>query len=373
MFGKIVFISNTANFSKFNRPFMRWFKQKGWQVDYISAGEELVLDCDNQYTVCITRTPLNFKNIKAYKELKKILLNNYDIIHCHTPMGSVLARLAARKGRSKVIYTVHGFHFYKSAPLLNWVIYYPIEKFLAKYTDCLVTINQEDYCLASKKFKLQAVFHINGVGVDINRFYPASYQKKKLLRKEFGFCDRDFILLYIAEFISRKNHRFLIRQLPLLRQSIPGLKIIFAGEGKLLKTSKKNAERLKVTENVYFFGYRNDVDKLCRIADIHISPSKQEGLAVSNIEAMASGLPLLCSKIRGVLDVVTEGRNGFFFELNNPGKMVDEIITLYKNSDLRETMARNNVMDAKRFSVNTAVEKMAEIYARFMSHILDTG
>jgi glycosyltransferase EpsD len=154
---KILFISNTANFSKFNRPFMRWFKQQGWQVDYVSAGEEVIHDCDNQYTICIARNPFNLKNLKAYKELKSILINDYDIIHCHTPTGGVLARLAARKNRVKVIYTAHGFHFYKGAPLLNWVIYYPVEKLLLKYTDCLITINHEDYYFAKKKFKMQTV------------------------------------------------------------------------------------------------------------------------------------------------------------------------------------------------------------------------
>jgi glycosyltransferase EpsD len=152
--GKILFVSNTANFSKFNRPFMRWFRQQGWQVDYVSAGEEAVSDCDNDYAVCIARSPFNLRNFKAYKDLKALLLNNYDIIHCHTPMGACLARLAARHCGAKVVYTAHGFHFFKGAPLLNWLVFYPIEKYLSKHTDCLVTINEEDYYLASKKFKM---------------------------------------------------------------------------------------------------------------------------------------------------------------------------------------------------------------------------
>jgi glycosyltransferase EpsD len=153
---KILFVSNTANFSKFNRPFMRWFRDQGWQVDYVSAGEEVVSGCDNQYTVCIARSPFNLNNLRAYRELKAVLVNDYDIIHCHTPMGACLARLAARKSRAKVIYTAHGFHFFKGAPLLNWLVFYPIEKYLSKYTDCLVTINEEDYYLANQKFKMQA-------------------------------------------------------------------------------------------------------------------------------------------------------------------------------------------------------------------------
>jgi glycosyltransferase EpsD len=153
---KILFVSNTANFSKFNRPFMRWFREQGWQVDYASAGEETVSDCDNQYTVRMARSPFSLKNFRAYRELKAVLLNDYDIIHCHTPMGACLARLAARNHKARVIYTAHGFHFFRGAPLLNWLMFYPVEKYLAKYTDALVTINEEDYYLANQKFKMRA-------------------------------------------------------------------------------------------------------------------------------------------------------------------------------------------------------------------------
>jgi glycosyltransferase EpsD len=220
--------------------------------------------------------------------------------------------------------------------------------------------------LQARNLRCRCLFHINGIGVDINQFYPLSINEKEHLRKNFDLCDKDFILLYIAEFIPRKNHSFLLRQLPLLRQFIPELRVIFAGGGKLLETCKKSAVKLRVTEIVHFLGYRNDIEKLCQISDIHISPSKQEGQGLNNIEAMASGLPIICSRIRGHRDVVTEGRNGFFFELNNPSKMVDEIVALYKNVSLRETIIWNNVMDAKKFSVDTAVAKMAEIYTRFM-------
>lgn len=147
---KILFLSNTANFSKFNRPFMQWFKEQGWQVDYCSAGEEKVLDCDNQFSINIARSPFSLKNLQGLKQLKNILANgNYQILHCHTPMGGVLGRLAALKlwkqGKLKVIYTAHGFHFYKGAPLVNWLLYYPMEKFLAQWTDVIITINEEDY------------------------------------------------------------------------------------------------------------------------------------------------------------------------------------------------------------------------------------
>lgn len=154
---KILFLSNTANFSKFNRPYMQWFKQQGWQVDYASAGEENVLDCDNQFTISIARSPFSFKNFAAFRQLKKMLEENqYQVLHCHTPMGGVIGRLAAQKlhkeGKIKVIYTAHGFHFYKGAPLINWLLYFPMEKYLARCTDVIVTINEEDYERARKSF-----------------------------------------------------------------------------------------------------------------------------------------------------------------------------------------------------------------------------
>lgn len=153
---KVLFLSNTANFSKFNLPYMHWFMSQGWQVDYASAGEENVPDCTNQYKISVARSPFHvLKNLKALKELKKILYeNHYDILHCHTPMGGVLGRLAAKKlwkeHKIKVIYTAHGFHFYKGAPLLNWILYYPMEKWLSHCTDVIVTINEEDYEKAQK-------------------------------------------------------------------------------------------------------------------------------------------------------------------------------------------------------------------------------
>lgn len=176
---KILYVSNTANFQKFNLPFMRWCKEQGWIVDYASPADESVTECNHFYDIEMPRSPLKFFRIlKSIKELKKILNENqYDILHCHTPVGSVVARLAAKslrkKGKIKVIYTAHGFHFYKGAPLLNWILYYPVEKILSNWTDILILINEEDYELAVKKhFKAKNIVKIDGVGVNLEKFKP---------------------------------------------------------------------------------------------------------------------------------------------------------------------------------------------------------
>lgn len=364
---KILFVSNTANFSKFNRPFMRWFKAQGWQVDYASMGEEPVLDCDNHFSIPIERSPYSVNNIIALKRLRQIIIqNNYNIIHCHTPMGGCLARLAAWKTKAKVLYTVHSFFFYTGAPIKNWLIYYPIEKVLSHITDCFITLNNEDHQRITRKFNPKKIFHIDGVGVDLSKFISIADTGKWALRQEYGYSAKDYILLCIAEFIPRKNHEMLFKQLPELQKQIPELRLLLAGKGELLEDYKKEIESSSAANRVDFLGYRNDINKLCQLADIHISPSKQEGLSLNNVEAMACGLPVVCSKIRGHVDSVIHGRNGLLFDLNSPEQMVDAVIELYRLPELRKEMAQHNIQDAQKFSLEASLAKMAEIYRLFM-------
>jgi glycosyltransferase EpsD len=349
---------------------MRWFKEQGWQVDYVSSGEEQVFDCDNQYTISICRSPFNLNNLRACKELKKLIMqNNYNIIHCHTPMGAVITRIAAKAFKNqglKIIHTAHGFQFFKGASIINWLFYYPVDRYLSRYTDALITTNEEDYELALAKFKAKTIYKIDGVGVDINRFFPISISEKNKLRKDLGYSDNEFILLYIAEFIPRKNHLFLLNQIQKLKKIIVAMKVIFVGKGKLIEKYKKIVKMLQIEEIVDFLGYRNDVNRLCQIADIHVAPSKQEGFGINNIEAMASGLPIVCSNVRGHCDVIINKRNGFLFNLNSPSMMVDSIVKLYGNRNLREEIGRNNIYDVKKYSLDIAISKMAEIYKNYI-------
>ena len=347
---------------------MRWFKEHNWQVDYVSAGEETVFDCDRQYIISIGRDPFSLKNIKAYIELRKIVLSNkYNVIHCHTPTGSVLGRLVARNVKTKVIYTAHGFHFYKGAPLFNWFLYYPIEKYLIRHTDALITINDEDYKMAKKYFPIcKKIYKINGVGVDLDKFMPCDEITKNELRKKMGFKDTDFILLYVAEFIPRKNHDLLIKSIFALNKKIRQLKIIFAGSGLLIDRYKKIIGGMGLSETVQFLGYRNDIDKLCNVADIGISTSKQEGLPIGVVEYFFSGLPVVCSRIRGHVDVIIDRKNGLLFDLDDPNQMIDSIIELYVNGKFRSAIVKNNLDMRKKYSLSNAIAKMGEIYKQWM-------
>ena len=332
-------------------------------MDYCSAGEEKVFDCVNQYSISIARSPFSLKNIKAYKELKKILEeNHYEILHCHTPMGGVIGRLAAkelwREGKIKVIYTAHGFHFYKGAPLLNWILYYSMEKWLCHYEDTLVTINNEDF---ERTKKWGRTYKIDGVGVNLSRFHPCSKEEKFSFRKEFGFSANDFIITVVAECNKNKNQIMLVRNIDKLKTFIPNLKVLLIGKETLPIVRKYVTENL-LFDTVQFLGYRNDVEKLTMISDIAFSSSLREGLPVNIIEAMACGIPVVCSDNRGHRSLIKDGESGYIFSLNSDKEMVDAIRKLSEQPALREQFGKINLEESKKYSVDIAITNMATIY-----------
>ena len=207
------------------------------------------------------------------------------------------------------------------------------------------------------------VFKIDGVGINLEKFRPcASLGEKIALRSKFKYNSDDFIILYIAEFIPRKDHEFFIKNIPSLRKQIPNLKVIMPGRGVQLKEMKILAVNLEADDIVCFPGYRKDINLLCALSDLYVATSRQEGLPVSVIEAMACGLPVVASRIRGQTDAVAPGRNGELYQLGNNAGFVEKIVELYKNPELRTEMRKNNIEDSRKYSVDIAVKKMAEIY-----------
>ena len=364
---KVLFVSNTANFSKFNLPFMRWCLSQGWRVDYCAPDDEEITECSKHIVLPIPRNPFSGHIFYCINKLRKILREEkYDIIHCHTPMGGVIARLAAKnlfkKHKVKIIYTAHGFHFFKGASLKNWMIYYPVEKYLSNFTDILITINTEDYKLAKEKFNTD-VFFFNGVGVDTSKYVPAiDYKEKDEIRRIKGFSSDDFILLYVAEFIPRKNHKLLFDILPELQEKIPTLKVVLAGKGILLEKYRQFVAENNLNNIVTFLGYTKEVSLYCKLSDILFMPSFQEGLPISMIEAMATGLPIVASNIRGHNDVIISNDYGRLCELSDKKSFINSVVELYQDRDLCKKISTNNIERAKIYSTEIAVKKMAELY-----------
>lgn len=354
---KILFTSHVASFQKFNRPFMRMMSKKGWEVHYASMSEEEILDCDKSFVVPFTRSPFRLSNITAYRQLKKIInQEDYDIIHTHTPMGSVVTRLAAKKARrngTKIIYTAHGFHFFKGAPLLNWLIYYPVERLMARHTDTLITINKEDYHRAKKQFKTNVIY-MPGVGVDPKRFKPKLTAKQKLeLRKSLGLKKDDFVMIYPAELNKNKNQTLLLHVLHEINKEDKSVHLLLAGKDNLNGYHKKLADKLGIAKNVHFLGYRSDIPQLLQMSDLSVSASHREGLPVHLIEAMFAGLPIVTTKCRGATELVEDGVNGFVVGFNED-EFIEGIQKTRNNKILKKSV--------RIYSIDNISVKINKIY-----------
>lgn len=363
---KVLFTSHTANFSKFNRPFMRWLKEQGFEVHYASAGEEEVLDCDRHFTVPFSRNPLKLSNVKAFRQLKKILDHEkYDLIHTHTPVGSVITRLAAktaRKNGTQIIYTAHGFHFFKGSPLLNWLTYYPVEKLMAKHTDTLITINKEDYELAKNKFSTN-VRYVAGVGIDPKKFdFPMTKSEKANLRKSLGLKGGDFVMIYPAELNKNKNQLLLIDAVEQLVKSHQNIHLLLAGGDSLNGYYQQVVADKNLAKNIHFLGYRGDIPELLKISDLSISASQREGLPVNIMEAMHIGVPILATDCRGNRDLVQNEINGLLVAQNDRAAVVDGIKLLYADDALRVKFARNGKQIIEDYLLHRIIHRISKVY-----------
>ncbi|WP_273851256.1 glycosyltransferase family 4 protein [Guptibacillus spartinae] len=365
---KVLFCATVDyHFKAFHLPYLKWFKEEGWEVHIAASGELKLPYTDRKFNIPIQRSPFQMKNIEAYKELKRIMdENHYDIIHCHTPMGGVLSRIAARKARSqgtKVIYTAHGFHFCKGSPLLNWLVYYPIEKKLANETDWLLTINQEDYQLALNRFNATQVEYVKGVGIDTNSFTPLIEEEKRKRKQSFGYHPDDFLLFYAAEFNPNKNQKYLLEALALLKEKLPRVKLLLAGKGPLLQSCLALSHTLGINEYVDFLGFRDDLKELVPMCDIAVASSLREGLPVNIMEAMSCELPVIAVDNRGHKELVVSGKTGWLVKSESPEQLAAKINDLAMDEVTRRAFGKNG---RKRilndFSVDQILQHKKMIY-----------
>lgn len=312
------------------------------------------------YNTSCPRNIFAFKDMwDTYKFLKQLAdKENYDLVHTQSPIGGVLCRLAFRKARkrgTKVIYTAHGFHFCKGAPLKNRLLYYPAEKLCSYFTDVLITINKEDHEFAKKKMKAKKIYHIHGVGIDLRKYSSAAVNKAEK-RKELDIPDGAVWVLAVGELIRRKNHEALICAV----SNFDNVYLTIAGKGELHNYLKKLTYKLNISDRVKLLGFRTDISELCGAADIFAFPSLQEGLPVALMEAMACGLPIACSRIRGNVDLIDENKGGVMFAPKNIDDAANALNKLLK-SDLKD-MVRYNAEKIKKFDLERVKNEMKRIY-----------
>lgn len=353
---KILFIANTDRHIKLcHIPYLKMFKDNGYTVHVATNTNESIKYCDKKIGINLKRNPYYLCNLLAVIKMRKIIKKEkYDIISCHTPMGGILGRMSVigLKNKPKVFYTAHGFHFYKGAPIINWLIYYNIEKFLSKYTTCLMTMNDEDYGIAKRKFKCDT-YKINGIGLEKEHLI---IKNKDTLKEELGI-KKEFIITYIAEISKRKNQKnFLkaIRKVDLVKENT---KIYLIGDSSI----KNNNKYLKLCPNVEYLGFKNNVGDYINISDLIISPSKQEGLPLNILEAMYFNKMIIATDIRGTRDLIKNGVNGYLIPVNKMDLFVEKIIEYKNNPNLK---IKNNINKYLLNNVKNDVRKIYNIYLK---------
>ena len=372
---KVLFVATVAkkHICQFHIPYFKMLNDSGYSVD-VCAGNDFGSDegcripnCNRFFSIPFDRNPFSINNLKAYRQLRKVLKeNSYDLVHCHTPVASAIARIAVRSSKKKipVIYTTHGFHFFKGAPRSS-ILYYLIEKSLVKYTDSIITINSEDFESAKKICKGTSCkpYYVHGTGVDIQKIQNTVVDKKAL-KQTFGIPEDAFVLLSVSEINRNKN---LTTTLSALRKlDDPDVYYVICGEGDMLDEYKKHAAELGVEKRVLFLGYRYDIFQIVHIADIFLFPSLREGLGIAPIEAMSAGIPVIASDIRGVREYARDGYNGFLFRPDDSEGFAKAIAELKKDPEKRKNFGANAFNSVEPFDIRNSLRSVAKVYSDYL-------
>lgn len=365
---KILFCASTLSHIKnFHLPYIKEFKKRGWEVDIAVDQQAYVENVRKTVALNIRKNILSINNIIAIFRIRRIIKKErYDVISVHTTLASVIIRLSIMflKNRPKVIYTCHGYLFRKDKSIKSKV-YLGIEKICAVVTDTLLVMNNEDLETAYQyKLYKNEIHYIQGMGIQVERFNPIDKQQKYGLRIEKGFSKEDVIYIYVAEFSARKNHKFLITAIKGIIDEIPNAKFILVGDGVLFEEIKLLTKTLGLAKQVIFTGYTDEVAKLYQISDVCVSSSYIEGLPFNIMEAMASGLPILASDIKGHKELVNHGKNGYMYDLNNVEELQRQILKLYKNSELRQKFSKESLRMIVKFNLKDVLDENMRIYEK---------
>tara|TARA_B110000879_G_C11087730_1_gene477624 strand:- start:16 stop:1155 length:1140 start_codon:yes stop_codon:yes gene_type:complete len=368
---KVLYVASTdIHLNNFHLPYMQLFQEKGFEVHAAYNGSLEFSEADIIHKVKFDRSPFSLKNLKALMLLIKLMrIFKFEVIHCHTPTASVIVRLAyilSFQWKSFIFYTAHGFIFYKGSPLKNWLIFYPIEILMSFATDCIITMNNEDWGYINKPwFRCKYKYNIDGIGVNPDRLaLNTNSQSLNNLRAELKIEPKDQVFIYIGEFNKRKNHRYIFDAIrKLIECTEEKFVVLFAGG---FSTEKKYcaeyAKKHHFENHLRFLGYRNDISNLIAISDIGITSSKTEGLPIGVLELMFSKKLVLASNIRGHKEILKDGENGFLFDLSNSDSLKNKMLLFLKNTQLSKEVGDNAPKTIEKFLLKNSFIQMTKIY-----------
>lgn len=364
-----------SHICQFHKPLVEVLHKMGYEVhvaaqDNLAMKNGLRLDfVEKVFDVPFARSPKSKDNITAYKVLKEILdKGNYDVVHCNTPMGGIVTRLAARKARkkgTKVIYTAHGFHFYEGAPKKNWMVFYPIEKWFSCLTDVLITITHEDYKLACEKFHCN-VQHMHGVGVNEERYFKVSTEEKLAMREKMGYSATQKLILCIGELNTNKNQTMAIKAMHRVVERFPDALLILAGNGPREEFLKSFIKQEGLERNVQMIGYVTNLQDYQHVIDVQVCCSKREGLPLNVVESMLSGNPVVAGVNRGHKELIQDGENGYLVTPDDSEAMAEKVLLMLEDEKECNRIRHNALKFAEAYTFTNVKRELNEIYSKLL-------
>lgn len=371
---KLLITSTDMMMIQFLVPHVKYLSENGFHVEIacseVGSRMDDVRDALSSsvkaiHTVRLERSPASPRNLLGYRDMRQLLKNNqYDIIWTNEPVMGVVTRLAAsdaRKSGTQVVYMCHGFHFFKGASKVNWLIFYPIERFMSRFCDCITTINHEDENRA-KTFHCPRVAYIHGIGINTQRLHSVTDSSD--IRSELGLNRDSFLVLSVGELNENKNHQVIIRALSSLTE-LKNIHYLICGKGDLLETLSNLTRELGLEDRVHFLGYRTDVVDICAQADVFVLPSYREGLSVASLEAMYCGLPLITSRVRGSEDYLQEGLSGYLRDADDIDGFAEAIRNMYLDEKFRSGCSSHNKKAVVPYCIENVQQEILDLMNSF--------
>lgn len=371
---KILLVATVqSHICQFHKPLVKMLHAHGCEV-HVAARNNLAeknglkLDfVEKVYDIPFERSPFNKRNLEAYKQLKSIIdTGDYDVVHTNTPVGGIVGRLAAQKARKKgcqVFYTAHGFHFFKGGPKKSWLIYYPIEKLMCRFTDELITITEEDFGLAKHKFPV-SVSHIHGIGANSAKYSVPSEDEIAALRQELGIGQDRKVVICTGELNANKNQITAIRAMKQVVEQMPEAMLWLAGNGPTHDELQSAINELGLQDHVVLLGYHTDLERYVKASDLVLSCSKREGMPLNIIEAMLCGKPAVASINRGHRELIREGQNGYLLDSADADGFVCGIIRMLENDEMRRSLGEYGREFVQAYADSSVQKELEGIYRK---------
>lgn len=367
----LICASTAVHIDNFHRPYLKYFKEQGFEVHLAVPESTAAAGVDVLHTVPITKRLFSPRNLAAALQIRQVIRSNgFDLIIVHTTLAALVVRLGALlsgRARPPLLNTVHGYFFWKGCGLIRYLTYYLPERLLRAVTDGIVTMNEEDTRAAQKLVKKGgSVFKVHGMGVDAARFNPAAEASKRQARQALGIDEDAFVLVYPAEFSKRKNHMELLHALDRVRRRAPGVLLLLCGTGALEGVVRREAERLKLGDHVRFLGWCGRMEAVYGACDMAVSASRSEGLPFNIVEAQLCALPVVASSIRGHTDLIVHGRTGWCYPPGDADRLADMILQVIASPDRGRQVGADARQSALQFSLDVAFEENVKAYRQVL-------